>query len=219
MKFSGISSGPVTGLMHTTRLAVVDALRGSGQATVNQLATMVGIKAITVRHHLNTLLAEGLIVQEEKRQAVGRPVHIYHLTERAEGFYPQTYHRLADRLLNHLKQTLTPEAANTLIRSLATTMAAEIREQLECLPETDRLRRLTEWLAQEGFMARWQLTSEGAHLVEYRCPYFSISQHHPELCQIDEILIRVALNTELSRQACMLSGDPACQFLLIKRAT
>jgi len=48
--------------------------------TVNDLADLVGIKAITVRHHLNGLQADGLIAISEHRQSVGRPLHYYSLS-------------------------------------------------------------------------------------------------------------------------------------------
>src|SRR5262245_29934910 len=63
--------------IHTTRRAVLDALRASGQASINELAEGIGVKAITIRHHLNGLQAEGLVEVEEKRQSVGRPLHVY----------------------------------------------------------------------------------------------------------------------------------------------
>ena len=85
--------------LHTTRRSVLEALRSAGTATVAQLAEMVGVKGITIRHHLNALLAEGLVDAEEKRQAVGRPIYMYRLTTEAENLFPQKYHQLVERLL------------------------------------------------------------------------------------------------------------------------
>jgi predicted ArsR family transcriptional regulator len=65
--------------MHPTRQAIVRALKLRGHTTVNDLADLVGIKAITVRHHLNGLQADGLIEIREHRQSVGRPLHYYSL--------------------------------------------------------------------------------------------------------------------------------------------
>ncbi len=103
----------------STRKAIIEALKSVGQATVNQLAKMVGVKSITVRHHLNGLMAEGLIEQQEKRQTVGRPLHVYSLTEQAESLFPHQYHRLVERLLDQVKEKLPPETIQMLMNSLA----------------------------------------------------------------------------------------------------
>jgi predicted ArsR family transcriptional regulator len=65
--------------MHPTRQAIVRALKLRGHTTVNDLADLVGIKAITVRHHLHSLQADGFIEMSEHRQSVGRPLHYYSL--------------------------------------------------------------------------------------------------------------------------------------------
>lgn len=197
-----------------TRKAVLDALRSVGQATVNQLAETIGVKAITIRHHLTALQAEGLVEVEEKRQLVGRPAHIYRLTEDAETFFPQRYHHLVERLLDQVKAQLPPETVRQLIDSLANSFAEDIRRELDTLPQDQRMSRLVELLAKEGFLAQWQRTDDGLALVEYRCPYFAVGQRHPEICEIDERLIRVALDAKVAKESCLLSGDSACKFVL-----
>jgi len=200
--------------IHTTRRVVLDALRAAGQASINQLAESLGIKGITIRHHLAGLQAEGLVEVEEKRQSVGRPVHVYRLTDQAESLFPQKYHELVERLLDQVKQTFPPETVERLIASLAASVADDVKREFEHLPPEERQRRLIELLAREGFMARWRHTDEGLKLVEYHCPYYRVGQRHPEICRIDETLIRVAMNSEVSKEACLLSGDPACTFVV-----
>jgi predicted ArsR family transcriptional regulator len=197
-----------------TRKAVLDTLRSLGHATVNQLAEAIGVKAITIRHHLVALQAEGLIAVEEKRQTVGRPAHIYSLNSEAETLFPQRYYHLVERLLDQVKAQLPPETVAQLIDSLANAFADDIRRELESLPSDQRMSRLIELLAREGFMAQWQRTDDGLALVEYHCPYFAVSQRHPEICQIDERLIRVALDAKVAKESCLLAGDSACKFIL-----
>ncbi len=201
-------------IIHTTRRAVLDALRAAGQATINQLAASVGVKAITIRHHLSALQAEGLVEVEEKRQTVGRPVHLYRLTSQADDLFPQRYHELVERLLDQVKQTFPPETVEMLINSLAASVADNVRLEFQQLPPEERQRHLIDLLAREGFMARWRHTEDGMELVEYHCPYYRVGQRHPEICRIDETLIRVAMNSDVAKEACLLSGDPACTFVI-----
>jgi DeoR family suf operon transcriptional repressor len=200
--------------IHTTRQAIIDALKANGQASVNQLAQVVGVKSITVRHHLNALLAEGLIELREKRQSVGRPIHIYCLTEQAESLFPHEYHRLVERLLDQVKEKLPPHTVQMLMDSLATSLAGNLQKELERIPVEDRMSRLVAILAQEGFLAEWERTEQGVRLIEYHCPYYFVGQRHPEVCQIDETLIRLAMGADVAKKTCLLDGDSACEFLL-----
>lgn len=200
--------------MHSTRRAIIDTLNNMGRATVSELAGNVGVKAVTIRHHLNALQADGLINVEEKRQSVGRPVHIYSLSEKAQGLFPQKYHVLVRRLLDQIKDQLPIRTVEVLIDALADELADEVREDFESLPFEERMTRLIDVLADEGFLAKWQHTDEGIQLIEYHCPYYHLGQQHPEICQIDQALIQAALNTPVEKEACILAGDHVCTFLV-----
>ncbi len=199
---------------HSTRWAVIKALRGYGQASVSELAGAVGVKSVTIRHHLNSLQAEGLIEVEEQRQAVGRPVHLYRLSEKAERLFPQTYQLLVDGLLDQIKATLPPAEVQRLIGALAGALADDLRHELAGLPPDARRERLVEWLERRGLTARWRQSEDGLELVKYHCPYHAVGQRHPELCQIDEMLVGVVLDAEVERATCLLSGDAACTLVL-----
>ncbi len=198
--------------MHSTRQAIIETLNTMGQATVSNLAENVGVKAVTIRHHLNALQAEGLINIEEKRQSVGRPLYVYSLSEKAQGLFPQKYHVLVSRLLDQIKDQLPTKTVEVLINSLAGELADEVREDFESLPFDERMARLIDVLADEGFLAKWDRTDEGIQLIEYHCPYYHLGQQHPEICQIDKALIQAALDTSVEKEACILSGDHVCSF-------
>lgn len=202
--------------MHPTRRAILESLRTLGQATVNDLADRVGVKAITVRHHLNRLLADGLVSVEEKRQPVGRPLYLYTLSEAGERLPVFYYSSSVEHLLQQIQETLSPAAAERMIANLTSTMAAEIQREFASLPRAQRMRRLVEVLSGVGFNAEWERSESELRLVEYHCPYVDAGQQHPELCQIDETLIRAALQTDIEKRSCLLAGDATCTYVLLK---
>lgn len=199
---------------NTTRGQVLATLHAQGRATVVELAEVVGVKAMTVRHHLTSLQAEGLVAAEAERHGVGRPVHVYRLTARGQRLFPQTYPVLIDGLLEQIKLSFSPEVVEQLIDSLAGSLAAQIRGEVAGLPADARRARLVEWLAQRGLAARWRQSADGLQLVKAHCPYSDVGEGHPELCQIDESLVRAALGAEVERSACLLAGDADCTLLL-----
>lgn len=198
----------------STRWLVIKSLRASGQATVNELAEAVGVKPVTVRHHLTSLQAEGLVAVEELRHGVGRPKHVYHLTRKAERLFPQTYHVLFDHLLEEIKESFPPETVRQLIDSLAASLAQEFRSEVVGLSPDARRDRLVEWLDEQGLAARWRQSEDGLQLVKYHCPYYAVGSEHPELCRIDEVIVSTAVQAEVERSGCLLSGDPACSLKL-----
>lgn len=191
------------------------ALHKLGRATVSEIAGAVGVKSVTVRHHLTSLQADGLISADEERRTVGRPVYIFRLTPKAEQLFPQSFHILVDGLLKQLKQNLEPEMVDMLINAMAGALAGDLRQELDGLPD-DKARRasMIQWLDDKGLTAIWQESSDGLQLVKYRCPYYAVGDHHPELCQIDEELVRIALDAEVMRSACLLEGDSNCTLVL-----
>jgi len=200
--------------LHSTRQTVLRTLKELRQATINQLAEAAGMKPITLRHHLNVLQAEGLVTVEERRQPVGRPVYVYCLSRRAEELFPHPYRLSVGHILVQISDTLSPGTLDMLVSLITDGLVGEIRRQFSALPHEDRLPRLLEILEQEGFTARLHTADDGTRLLEYQCPYHPLGRDYPQLCRIDETLIREAANAAVRRGSCLLAGDPSCTFIL-----
>ena len=57
----------------TTREIILHTIKQFPQSTVEELAGAADISPVTVRHHLNALLAAGTIESSSIRRKVGRP--------------------------------------------------------------------------------------------------------------------------------------------------
>jgi DeoR family suf operon transcriptional repressor len=155
--------------MRGTRQLILETLKEYGRATVSGLAGAVGVKEVTVRHHLNALQANGLVCVEAERQPVGRPRHVFSLTEAGQSLFPQKYHLLAERMLDQLKASMPPETVEVFLQQLATQMADEVRAEIERLPIEKQLARVVEVLSREGFMAQWKREGDTLRLTEHQC--------------------------------------------------
>jgi DeoR family transcriptional regulator, suf operon transcriptional repressor len=198
--------------MRDTRLAVLEAIKTQRQATVQSLATALGVTAISIRHHLNSLLGEGLIKIEVERKSVGRPRHLYSLTEEAQRYFPNKYHLLVGRLLDEMKASLSPEQIETIIDNMAATVAAQYGKPQHGETLEQRLSHLVEILGAEGFMAAIQRIDNRTVLAELNCPYIYIGQRHPEVCRIDHSIIQTVLGVDVQQTSCVLNGDHSCTF-------
>ena len=199
----------------STRDKILHTIKAMHEATVENLASAAEISPVTVRHHLNALLAEGLVTTESIRRKVGRPHHVYRLTESGQELFPQKYFRLSSHLLAELKRQFPAQMVNQLFNGVAQAILDEHRGQFEHLPFEAKLSFLVKLLGQEGFLAHWEQTAAGSYqITEYSCPYLSIGEIHTEVCGFDKQLMLNVLQTEVEQHSCMLHGDTCCQFTI-----
>ncbi len=199
----------------TTRDIILRTIRQRHQATVNELAEAADVSPVTVRHHLNALQADSLLELESVRRKVGRPYHVYSLSEKGLELFPKRYATLSQRLLEALKQQFPPDVVRNIFRGVVETIVAEHRADFESLSFEGRVAYLVELLAEEGFLARWEKRDGRYHLTEYSCPYRSLGSEHAEICNLDRDLMIAVLNTEVEQHSCMLGGDSCCEFSFV----
>lgn len=196
----------------STRDVILEAIKQANEATVDELAGAADVSPVTVRHHLNTLQAEGLLQTKSVRRKVGRPYYVYSLSDKGHELFPQRYVRLSSRLLDELKERFPEDTVADIFNNVVNKIANDHRNQFEGRPIEHRLDFLVGLLADEGFLASWELTEQGYRLTEYSCPYFSIGQRHSEVCHFDKQLVQIVLDTDIEQHSCMLQGDTSCQF-------
>lgn len=200
--------------MKSTRERILHTLLGHPRSTITDLASAVGINAISVRHHLNSLQADGLVTAEEERHGVGRPRLVYNLTEKGLERFPTSYLRLATRLLTELKDTLPPAAVQKLFSKMANDLAAGYAEKVESLTMEQRLDLVKDLLAQEGFTVEWEKQGNQYHIHEISCPYYHVGQSHPEVCTVDQTVISQVLSIPAEKINCVLRGDSHCTYVI-----
>ena len=173
------------------------------------------VSPVTVRHHINSLLADSLIEAESVRRKVGRPYHVYSLSEAGHELFPKKYFALSSRLLEELKERFPGEVVNELFESVVQRIVTEHRSEFESLDFEARLDYVVKLLADEGFLARWEKVDNGYKLTEYSCPFIGIGQQHAEICTLDTALIEAVLDTKVSQHSCMLNGEDCCEFIVM----
>jgi predicted ArsR family transcriptional regulator len=198
----------------STRELILDAIKQQNEATVDQLANAADVSPVTVRHHLNSLQAGGLLQARSIRRSVGRPYYVYSLSDKGHELFPQRYVRLSSLLIEELKVRFPAEMVDDLLNSVVENIVSEHRDQFQGRSLEERLDFLVRLLEEEGFLASWQLTDDGYQLTEYSCPYFSVGQKHAEVCTFDKQLIKQVLETEISQHSCVLDGGTCCQFTI-----
>jgi predicted ArsR family transcriptional regulator len=199
----------------STRNQILRTLKTNDGSTIMELAEQVGVSPVTVRHHLNSLQADNLVRSSTgKRNSVGRPYHVFHLTEAADELFPRQYLGLTRRLLDQIKTTLDPETVSTLFEEIADEILSDYRSRLEGKSKEERIQLLSEILENEGFLVTWKENNGGYTLVEHSCPYRNLGREHPDICKLDHTLITQVLDSPVKQTSCLLHGDQSCVYTI-----
>ena len=202
--------------MTSTRDKVLKTLLNQPRRTINELADEVGINPISVRHHITSLQAEGLVTSEEEHHGVGRPRRVYFLTEAGAEKFPSRYIRLTLRLLDQLIDTMPQSMISELFTKMAQEMAEEYASDpsLQSMSFEQRLTYARELLQREGFNIEWERAGDELIIHETSCPYYHVGQDHPEVCSLDQMLISSLLAVPAAKTRCILNGDNLCSYVI-----
>lgn len=201
-------------LTQGTRDEILRSLKTRGGVTVLELSEMVGVSAVTVRHHLNSLQADKLVEARAERRSVGRPHHIFFLTDAGEELFPKQYLGLTRRLLDQMKSSLPSETVSRLFEHMAEDIIAKHQHRLRGRSQDERMEILVEILEEEGFMVTWKKEKNTYRIIEHNCPYRNLGNDHPDICTLDQTLITSILEAPIRKTSCLLKGDSSCTYVV-----
>lgn len=200
--------------MQTTRQIIIELLKERGQATVEELAEGVGLTQMAVRHHLNVLYGENLVVTSSvrRKKQPGRPQQLYSLTETASKLFPEDYYHLAGYLLDEVKNTLGTDGLEKVLSRIADKMAAESPLLHAGQSSEERLDQLVQFLRDKSFAARWVKEGDDYVIRVLTCPYRQVARNHNQVCRLDMQIIKEMLNADPVLSSCIANGDEYCTY-------
>jgi predicted ArsR family transcriptional regulator len=145
-----------------TRREILNILKKKGRATLEELATGVGLVPVTVRAHLNVLERDDLVQYEEVRGKVGRPFYVYSLTEDAEALFPKNYHTLANRVLDGVATAFGGEGVEHLAEVISDVWLQEKQHRLVGKSGVELVQEVAKIRAEEGTWAEVERTDDGS---------------------------------------------------------
>lgn len=220
--FSKIGSRVIITSVKTTRQQILDHLRARRTATAREISRVLRMTPANARHHLNTLIQEGVIeaVGLQSPGGKGRPSRLYRLTRPA---HHHSLDSLASALLEELVSRLPPEEREQGLKRLARRLEGERAPAPPEEPQTpsrslsqglyEAVRRLNEL----HYSARWEAHRQAPRLILGSCPFSAIIEQHPELCRMDAHLLEGLAGAPV-RQIARLEpdgeGERQCVFLI-----
>lgn len=205
------------GKSHSTRDEILQLLKRYDEMTVTQLAEHLGITEMAVRRHLNALEKDGLVETTLTRQAMGRPLHVYFLTEEGQELFPRQYDQLSLTLLEELEELMSRDVVRELFERRQQGLADSYKKQLRRLDsEEEKIEALVAMQDENGYMAEVEKIQDGTfHIRQYNCPISKVAKRYKEACSCEMKLYREVLETEKVECKSRLSdGDSCCEYVV-----
>jgi predicted ArsR family transcriptional regulator len=198
----------------TTRLRILEYIRKYQTASVRELRALMGMSGANIRHHLSILESNDLIeIVGMKNEGRGRPRQVYGLSQRVLG---DGLDNLSGNLLAIWMGSMSGEKRKASLRSLAERLAGRVE------PSIPAMKRVVGTIARLNdlrYQARWEASAAGARFILGHCPYAAIIAEHPELCQMDALLLETRLGAFVEQTAKLHISDkglPFCAFQMVE---
>ncbi|MBI3951900.1 MAG: transcriptional regulator [Acidobacteria bacterium] len=206
-------------LKDTTRRQVLEYLKRHGRGTVEEIAAAAGITSMGVRRHLLTLENAGLVKMELERRPMGRPTHVYALTESADALFPQNYHHLTLQILDSLVGLDGMDKVTQLFERRKEKMLAAYAGRMQGKDLAGRVTAMAQIMGENGYMAECKKIDGGYAIIEHHCAIARVAQSYsqPCVCELDFIQKLLGPNVEVTRESHIASGDTCCAYVVRER--
>lgn len=200
----------------STRDKILDLLKKEVAISVNDITEQLNITHMAVRKHLTILEKDNLILSNEIKQPIGRPLQVYSLTEKGERLFPKNYEGISVDFLHDIKDLHGTESIYYLFKKREERLTKEYSTRIDQKSTNEKkLNELVKIQNEKGYMADISKIGENTYeLVEYNCPILEVAKEFKQACNCETQLFKNVLETDkVNRVSCKTDGDNHCKFL------
>ncbi|GGE31612.1 DeoR family transcriptional regulator [Pullulanibacillus camelliae] len=200
----------------TTKDKILELLKKEVTLTVGALTTHLEITHMAVRKHLNSLEKDGLIKSVEVKQAMGRPLLTYSLSDKGERLFPNNYEGLSVEFLQDIKDLHGEASIHHLFKRRETRQSENYLVRMANKSPVERLHEIINIQNEKGYMAELkQLDERTFEITEYNCPILAIANEFKVACRSEtSMLKRVLTADQIDRTCCRTEGHAHCKFVI-----
>jgi predicted ArsR family transcriptional regulator len=190
-------------------------LKSLGPQPAAALAAACAITPMGAHKQLRALEAQGLVLSHDEAGGPGRPRRMWRLSAAGHARFPDRHGELAVQLIRHAAQVLGPDALDRLVAAREHEAEAGYLARLASARTLgERVRRLAEIRAGEGYMARAEKHGQEWLLIEDHCPICAAAATCQGFCRSELALFRRCLGeeAEVERSEHLLSGARRCVY-------
>ncbi|MFZ4681123.1 MAG: helix-turn-helix transcriptional regulator [Terrimicrobiaceae bacterium] len=196
------------------RLAVLNLIKRTADGlTVREMAGRLKMSYMGVKQICIDLERDGYLETFRRNRGVGRPEHVYRLTNKARDLFPQADNALALSLLEQAKKLYGPSAAEKILflhfQEKAKTYAEKIRGETPA----ERAKWLARLRDSEGCMADFESGPE-LRIIERHHPMEALFAALPKAAEMERDMFQQVLGTTVRRQQSGEGGSYECVYFV-----
>ncbi len=187
--------------MPTARQEVFTYIRKRRAVSAFDIARDLAMTPANARHHLSILKKDGRIEEVGKKNAGikgGRPTKIYGIIRhiRGGGLVALSHH-----LLEEMLGAVNARQRAGVLKNMARRLASSHTHEASALRVSPmiRLKDTVQHLNKLGYESRWEAHAGGPRIILGQCPYAAIVAKHPELCEMDAVLLEECLGQRVEQ--------------------
>ena len=189
-------------------------LRHKSGASIDELASAIGVTRTAVRQHLAALSQEGLVAPAGELATGGRPQRLFVLTKQGREAFPRRYSWFAQLLIEAMAKEHGAGGLRIRLGRIASAVVAQLRQHA---PERDSRRqkvcKVSNLMDELGYDARTGKDIAGAPTIEAdNCVFHELAMKNPEVCQFDLSLLSGLTGSKVELDECMARGGHVCRF-------
>jgi predicted ArsR family transcriptional regulator len=203
--------------MRTTADQILLLLKSKGPAQTKGLAEAMGISRQAARFQMERLAVEGLVEHVTERAGVGRPRRSWSLTAKGNQRFPDTHAQMTVELIEAVREEFGAGGLDRLVARREKATEVAYRKALEDAGTLEqRLARLAEVRAAEGYMAEWSRRDDGTYLlIENHCPICAAAAACQGFCRSELALFEMMLSpAKVERAEHILTGARRCAYVI-----
>ena len=204
------------------RREILVRLRRDGPASPDQLAGAIGASRTGVLQQLRALEATGFVSRQTVRHGVGRPRHLYDITDEAQELFPANYGALAAGLLTAIDavggEALVEQVFIARRRQIGDRVRRELHDRVGARASlAERVRELAVLQDEQGYLANAVIGGDGTiRLREHNCAILDVARGTRAACDAELDLFREVLGADVVRETHIASGDRCCSYRIVE---
>lgn len=206
--------------MRSTKSEILALLKRSDGATVDELASRLGLAPMTVRQHLTVLERDELVDAQEVRRPTGRPHYLYRLTEDGHRKLAGGFDRLLLLLVEQASEIGPEDLAGTpderrarLFRRAAESLAARHRTEVAALAGAAQMERVAAILRSHGGFPEIEDLGGAYELRDFSCVFRS-SVGEEIACAWHEAFLTAILETTVRASREPAHCAACCRYIV-----
>lgn len=197
----------------STRDAIIYKLRSQGRMQISVIAHQLGLTEMAIRRHMHELAKQGYVEVISIKQAMGRPLHAYELTAKAEELFPRNYQLLTVDLLSELEEDpQTKPYIELMFQGRKRKLLQRYRPTMQGKSLAAKVQELTQIQLAGGYMAETKQDEHYYYIEEYNCPIKGVADRYHHACQCELELFQELLEASVERTECLAKGGAKCNY-------